>query len=107
MSDEKNNYGVVFLRILAAGLGTTFFLILTVQLIKGEISYSVGEIDERTVSVKSPGGLATAYITWGSFFLGLMLAGYKPGLYVNYRWLMPLLLGLIFAGYIVLSVFYF
>jgi len=94
------------LRLAVFILGLSMQIYLTSGLISGHISYSVGEIDPEERTTATMGEAVALYLAFSPIFIGLILVGINPRLYIDRRWLIMCLLGTAALGYLILSVFY-
>ena len=91
------------IRIAAALSGVVVLVMITDDLMDGEISYGLGEIEERVTS----NSFAEAFSLWSAFSAlccGLIIFGIKPEIYVERPLLLKVLLAIIFTGYVAGSV---
>lgn len=96
---------VIVLRAVLFGIGVIFLSKLTLALLSGQITYTIGDVDPETVVTKTIFEAFAIWLTFGSMFAGMMIAGAKPQLYTEKPWLWKVLLALAFSGYILSSVF--
>lgn len=91
---------LVFFRFVLFGLGAFFLVQLTFALFTGQITYSVGDVDDTQVVTKSFLEAFAIWLTFGTLCMGLIIAGAKPHLYKEKPWLWKVLGALIFGGYV-------
>jgi hypothetical protein len=85
-------------------LGTIFLLKITGELFQGHITYTIGEINEETVTTKTIGETLAVWVAFGSLFVAMILGGAAPEQYVEKPWLWKVLVSLIFCGYVLASI---
>jgi hypothetical protein len=91
---------LLLLRFAIAALGVAMFVMITNDLLDGEISYGIG--GELLVEPVTTQTLAEALAIWAAFsslFVGLIILGLWPHLYVERRWLWKVLLTTLLVGY--------
>lgn len=93
----------LLLRLVAITVSVYLMGDLVRQFIAGSISMGVGEFYDPIV-VTSLFGRTLAVLMWAPFIGGIVIAGVRPRLFRNHRWLLPSFLGAIFIVYLVFSI---
>lgn len=96
----------MILRVAVFILGAYMQFYITRDLADGSISYSVGEVmsEERTTATLFEAILL--YMSFSPIFIGLILAGVKPRLYIERPWLWKCLLATMVICYVVQGILY-
>ncbi len=93
----------LILRLFAITVSLYLLGDLLRQFVAGSISMGYGEFNDRIV-VTSFFGRTLAILMWSPFLGGLFLAGVRPILFLQYRWLLPSLLSAVFVFYVLFSI---
>jgi len=96
---------VTILRVAVFIVGVYMQFYITRDLADGSISYSVGEVmsEERTTS--SLFDAILLYMAFSPIFIGLILAGVKPRLYIDKPWILKYLIATTAICYFVEGIF--
>jgi len=104
MSEGGWDRGLVnVVRFLAVTVSLYFIANLTLTVLAGRMVLSREWPFYDTVPLSSPAELLAGYVMWGTFFLGMFLAGAKPSLFRTHRWLGPLLLAILLLAFVAVS----
>ncbi|MGZ8157656.1 MAG: hypothetical protein ACXWT1_10750 [Methylobacter sp.] len=93
----------LILRLSAIAVSLYLMGDLLSQFAAGSISMGYGEFNDQIV-VTSLFGRTLAVLMWAPFFGGLLIAGVSPGLFFDYRRLLPSLLIAVFVFYMLFSI---
>lgn len=91
---------LLLLRFLTALLGGVMLLMITGDLLDGEIMYGIGNVTVEQVTTKTLAEAVSLWAAFASLFIGLIILGMQPELYVEQRWLWKVLLAIIMIGYV-------
>lgn len=95
---------LLLLRLVALVVGLVFLLKITVALLTGHITYTLGEMSEEQVTTKTMPEACAIWLAFGALFVGLIILGVAPRWYVAKPWLWKVLLSAICVGYVLGSV---